>query len=68
MSLKAFHIVFIGLVTLGAAGFGVWAWTQHGLGAEGPFMGLALCGLFVAVGLAGYGVWFLRTTKTVSLL
>lgn len=68
MSLKAFHVLFITLCTVLAAGFGSWAWTQHRLQVEGPYLFLALCGFGLAAALPIYGVWFLKKMKAVSFL
>lgn len=68
MSLKAFHIFFITVVTLFAGGFTWWSWSQHQLGIEGPFFVLALCGCLLTAGLPMYGTWFLKKTKAVSFL
>lgn len=68
MSLKAFHILFITVCTVFVTGFGIWAWTQHGMQAEGPYLPLALCGFGLAVALPIYGIWFLKKMKAVSFL
>jgi hypothetical protein len=68
MTLKAFHVVFIALATVTAAGFGVWSLhaflTQRGIGN----LLLGALSLAVAVGLVVYGVWFLKKMKDVSYL
>ena len=68
MSLKAFHIVFIALSVLTAAGFGIWLIGQYT--AEGRIILLisAIISFIVASGLIVYGLMFLRKLKHVSFL
>lgn len=60
MSLKAVHLLFIVLSALLSAGLGWWAWERY------PLMAGACAVL--AVGLAVYGVWFVKKLKDVSYL
>ena len=66
MSLKAFHVVFITLSTLLAAGFGVWSITADTGKSEGLYLGVF--SLLAAVALVVYGVYFLKKMKDVSYL
>lgn len=68
MSLKGFHILFITLAFLCAAGF--WAWSawdvetarQHGAVATGNLSGALALVLFV------YGLWFvIKKSKTIRV-
>jgi hypothetical protein len=61
MSLKAFHLIFVTLLTSLAFGCAAWAF-QAGNPAWGA-MGLA-----AGVGVIVYGVYFLRKLKNVSYL
>jgi len=61
MSLRFFHIVFIVLAAVLAAGVGVWS-LQH----SGTALGV-VC-LAAAVALAVYGVWYTRNTRGQSLI
>ena len=69
MSLKTFHVVFITLSTLLALVFAYSSYhdyQMHGGGAVS--MALAVASVLAAVGLATYGVWFLKKLKDVSFL
>lgn len=67
MSLKAFHLIFIVLATLLAAGVGVWAWGQRAAGGS-LYLGLALVCFLAVVVLVVYGIWFVKKLKDVSYL
>ena len=68
MSLKAFHVVFITLSTLLAAGFGVWSIAAYLGRSEGLYLGLGIFSFLAAVALVVYGVYFLKKMKDVSYL
>jgi len=62
MSLKAFHIFFIVLSTGLSLGFGVWSFRN--LEAElGLRLAFGIGGFLAAVGLVGYGSWFVRKMR-----
>lgn len=61
MSLRAFHILFIVLAILMAAGCAWWAF------ANGIAPAFGICSAAVAVGLTIYSVFFLRKTKKLIL-
>lgn len=61
MSLRFFHIVFIALAAVLAAGVGVWS-LEHG----GMVLGI-VC-LAAALALVVYGVWYARKTRGQSLI
>lgn len=61
MSLKGFHIVFIAVSVLLC--FGVGAWCAH----QNNFLA-AVGAVASGVGLIGYGVYFLKKLKKVSML
>jgi hypothetical protein len=61
MSLRAFHIFFIVLSLLLAAGCAAWGFA-NGLA---PAFGFTCCG--IAVALLLYGVYFLRKTRRIIL-
>jgi hypothetical protein len=68
MSLKAFHIFFIGCSALLAAGIGVWE--LRNFAGNGRFLDAVLGGasLLAGVGLVVYGIAFLRKMKHVGYL
>ena len=68
MSLKAFHILFVLIATLGALGFGYWALQDYK--KSGEFVSAAIGGfsIFCAAAMIVYGVWFLKKLKGVSWL
>jgi hypothetical protein len=60
MSLKTFHLIFISASTLLAFGFGAWclaAWPSDGMPAR---VSMAVISFAAAIGLLGYGKWFLK--------
>lgn len=59
MSLKAFHILFILLAILLAAGCAAWAYVFQ---AEAAF---GICSAIVAVSLIIYGIWFVRKSRKI---
>jgi hypothetical protein len=61
MSLKAFHILFIVLSILLAAGCAWWAFANN---ASAIFGGMSAA---AAVGLAIYGVYFIRKSRKLIL-
>jgi len=61
MSLKAFHLIFVTLLT--ALAFGCAAWAFQSGNALWGAVGIA-AGIFVVV----YGIYFLRKLKNVSYL
>ena len=61
MSLKAFHLIFVTLLT--ALSFGCAAWAFQTGSVPGGAMGIT-AGIFVIV----YGVYFLKKLKNVSYL
>ena len=68
MSLKAFHIFFILCSILLNMGLAVWQFETYQ--ALHSLKSLALStGFFIsALGLAGYGVWFLKKMKKMGML
>ncbi len=68
MSLKAFHIFFIGLSVLTAAGFGIWLIGQYSAAGRTIFLISAIISFIVASGLVVYGIRFLKKLKHVSFL
>ena len=61
MSLKGFHIFFICLSVLLAAGCAVWSFAND---VAGPF---GIASALVAVGLLIYGIFFIRKTRKLIL-
>lgn len=61
MSLKAFHLIFVTLLTSLAFGCAAWAF-QSG----SPLWGVT--GVIAGVGVILYGIYFLRKLKNVSYL
>ncbi|MFQ5413068.1 MAG: hypothetical protein ACE5E6_01280 [Phycisphaerae bacterium] len=67
MSLKAFHIVFVTLSTMLAAGFGVWALRRAA--ERGPvYTAIGVGALLFGGAMVLYGRWFLRKLKHASYL
>jgi hypothetical protein len=61
MSLKAFHLIFVTLLTLLSLGFTAWAF------ADGhPVFGVA--GIAAAILVVIYGFYFLKKLKKISYL
>jgi len=61
MSLKAFHIVFIVLSVALTLGFGVWAFTVKGLGADANGHRVwGVISFICCAGLLAYGICFFR--------
>ena len=67
MSLRFFHIVFIALATLLAAGTGLWSLDRSTAGGGG-WLALGVACLAAAAALVVYGLWFVRKTRGESLL
>ena len=66
MSLKFFHVFFIGVVMVFLLGFGVWA-TRRYLEQRDMEMLATGVGAFVAAAvLTVYGCWFIKKLKGVS--
>ena len=61
MSLKAFHLIFVTLMTALSFGFSVWSFTN-----DYPLLGVA--GVGVAVLVIFYGFYFLKKLKKISYL
>lgn len=57
MSLKVFHVIFIILATLLAAGCAVWSFYHD----TARVFGIAC--VVIAVALVIYGVWFIKKSK-----
>ena len=68
MSLKAFHIFFIVMSIAITIVFGVWATLDYSRSGSGFNLALGVGSFAASVGLAIYGVWFLRKLKDVSYL
>ena len=65
MSLKAFHLLFIGASTLLAFGFAAWCLAAGDALSAGRVTAGAASALF-GLGLVGYEAWFVRTMRGVS--
>jgi membrane protease YdiL (CAAX protease family) len=63
MSLRMFHMVFIGVSVILAAFFAAWAGGQYRLEHEGIYALTAAGSLLIGGGLAWYGTVFQRKTK-----
>jgi hypothetical protein len=61
MSLKAFHLIFVTMLTMLSLGFSTWAF------CSGRII-LGLCGMITAVLVVVYGVYFLKKLKKMSYL
>ena len=63
MSLRAFHLLFIGLSVILAAFCGAWAIGQYRVDHQTGLMVAAVASLVAAGGLAAYGTAFQRKTR-----
>lgn len=61
MSLKAFHLIFVTLLTLLSLGFACWAF------ASGKII-LGIGGIVAAILVVFYGIYFLKKLKKISYL
>ncbi|MGO8765915.1 MAG: hypothetical protein ACLQSR_12390 [Limisphaerales bacterium] len=61
MSLKAFHLIFVTLLTTLSFGFATWAFMSGRI-----FMGVA--GIATGILVIVYGVYFLKKLKKISYL
>ncbi len=68
MSLKSFHIFFIVLSIAITIVLGVWAIMDYDHSGSLSYLALGMGSFASSVGLAIYGVWFLRKMKDVSYL
>lgn len=68
MSLKAFHVFFVTVATLGALAFGVWALRGWSGSGDGSLLFYGVASLAMAAGLVVYGRWFLRKTTDMGYL
>jgi hypothetical protein len=66
MSLRAFHVVFIGASTLLAFGFAYWCLGAPSAGDGFGRMAAGIAAIAVGVGLVVYEAWFLRKTRGLS--
>lgn len=66
MSLKAFHVFFVTIATLMAAGFGLWAIQQYSATGSGADLLMTILALAATISLPVYGVWFLKKLKKVG--
>jgi hypothetical protein len=67
MSLKAFHVFFIVVSIVFAAGFGVWGLREHSLGHNGRHLALGIISLLVGAALVAYLVSFVRKLRNPRL-
>lgn len=68
MSLKAFHILFVLISTIGSIGFGCWAIQDYMRSEEFASALIGGTSIVSGVALMVYGVWFLKKLKGVSWL
>ncbi|HUB86280.1 MAG TPA: hypothetical protein VMB22_00195 [Verrucomicrobiae bacterium] len=61
MSLKAFHLIFVTLLTTLSFGFTAWAFTG------GHWM-FGAAGIAAVIGVIFYGIYFLKKLKKISYL
>jgi hypothetical protein len=61
MSLKAFHLVFVTLLTTLSFGFATWAFTSG-------YLWLGAAGIVAAILVVFYGYYFLKKLKKISYL
>jgi membrane protease YdiL (CAAX protease family) len=63
MSLRSFHLLFIGLAVILAAFFAAWAGGQYRLEHEALYAVTSALSLLTGAGLAWYGAAFQRKTR-----
>ncbi len=63
MSLRAFHLLFIGLSVVLAAFIAAWSGGQYRLEHEGVYLATSASALLFGGGLAWYGAAFQRKTR-----
>ena len=68
MSLKAFHLVFIGISILFSLVFGIWAVINYGSSEKVAELVLGIISLLGSVGMSVYLYFFLKKFKHVSYL
>ena len=68
MSLKAFHIFFIGVSTALSFGFSAWLFQQYADNRNGWTLASSCVSMLVGVALIGYGIRFLKKLRHVSYL
>ena len=68
MSLKAFHIVFVGASVLLAFGFGAWSLAQYSSGGGTQELVYGIGSLLAGFGLIAYGRVMLRKLRHISYL
>ncbi|MBX2992752.1 MAG: hypothetical protein KF749_16495 [Bacteroidetes bacterium] len=68
MSLKAFHIIFIGVSALLAFGFALWLINGFATGGNTLQLVAGIASVVVASGLVVYGIRFMKRLKHVSML
>jgi hypothetical protein len=68
MSLKSFHIFFIGCAVLLAFGFSVWAFQSYAALSSIVMLSTGIVSTFIGIGLIIYGIRFLKKLKHVSFL
>ena len=68
MSLKAFHIFFILICTVLAAGTGIWALRQYSASGESGHLTMAVLSFAGGIVLLIYCPWFLRKLRNVSFI
>ncbi|MFN0149797.1 MAG: hypothetical protein ACKVU1_03680 [bacterium] len=67
MSLKAFHVFFIIVSILFAAGFGVWNLRAHAAGDGGASLALGIAGFVAGAALVAYLFSFVRKLRDARL-
>jgi len=68
MSLKSFHIFFIGCAVLLAFGFSGWAFQSYMTASSIIMFGTGIVSTLIGIGLIVYGILFLKKLKHVSFL
>ncbi|MEO6182598.1 MAG: hypothetical protein ABIP71_05780 [Verrucomicrobiota bacterium] len=68
MSLKAFHIIFIGASTLLAFGFGAWELRNYFATGESQSLWFGILSLLAGIALIWYGKVVLKKLKHISYL
>ncbi len=67
MGLKTFHLIFVALAVLLAAGVGFWRWKEWQADPAPLNLAYILLAALVALGLAAYGFAFQRKARRLNL-
>ncbi|MBX3394005.1 MAG: hypothetical protein KF841_01420 [Phycisphaerae bacterium] len=67
MSLKAFHLIFVMIVIMGADLFGGWAIHEFRTDGDQLTLWMGIVSMVGGLGLAGYLIWFIEKIRLAHL-